>query len=236
MNFPECFCWTRFGTEAAQTVEQIFSRKEEERLANDGRFLWGIGNAVGPSVKALLRRTSEPEALFSPIKAAPKSFDVAPASVAAWTSGEGLDGSVFTLPQYSLVTSRYNPLTPGRMHYALVCYSDRPIALSGAKTGLHISSLRNLVTGRPVGASQVTAIVQQQGPLANDSAPYPVAIRVKLVAPYFIRLRGPVPLAEGGTASRWADLVRSLWERRLQDAVDRTGPVEASQRDLQFSR
>ena len=235
MNLPDCFCWTRFGTEAAQTVEQIFSRKEEERLANDGTFLWGIGNAIGPSVGALLRRTSDPEVLFSPIKGPPKSLDVAPASVVAWALGETLDGSAFALPQYSLVTSRYNPCSPGRVHYALVCYSERPLGSSGAAARLEMGGLRNLVTGRRVGASQVTAVVQRDGPPAGICAPYPVAVRAKLVKPYFIRLRSPVLLAQSGSTVRLSDIVTSLWESRLQEPANPRRLGEVSQRELAFN-
>ena len=49
-ELPTIFCWTRFGGEAGEPIEQILFRKEQERLANGGVFLWGIGNAVGPSI------------------------------------------------------------------------------------------------------------------------------------------------------------------------------------------
>ena len=65
---PEYFCWTRFGTEAAEPIDSILGRKERERVANRGIFVWGIGNAIGPSIRELLRREAQPEVLFSPIK------------------------------------------------------------------------------------------------------------------------------------------------------------------------
>jgi hypothetical protein len=68
---PDCFCWTRFGTEAGQAIVHILQRKEQERSANDGLFIWGIGNAIGPSIRELVRRTNRPEVLFSPIKSSP---------------------------------------------------------------------------------------------------------------------------------------------------------------------
>ena len=43
MSLPDHFCWTRYGTEAAQPIQNIFGRKEEERHANAGVFFWGIG-------------------------------------------------------------------------------------------------------------------------------------------------------------------------------------------------
>ena len=86
---PQCFVWTRFGTEAGQSISDILRRKEKERAANGGIFYWGIGNAVGPSILELLRRTDEPEVLFSPIKSAPKRDDVTPEAVVAWTAAAG---------------------------------------------------------------------------------------------------------------------------------------------------
>src|SRR5437867_7353861 len=124
MPIPEVFCWTRFGTEAGQTIDAILTRKEKERLANGGMFLWGIGNAIGPSLIELLRREPTPEALFSPIKSQPKPEDVTPPGVAAWTKAETLNGDTFPIPRPSLVLSRYDPAGGKRAHYALVCHSD----------------------------------------------------------------------------------------------------------------
>ena len=50
MDLPRFFCWTRFGTEAGQPIEQILERKEQERIVNNGLFLWGIGNSLTPSM------------------------------------------------------------------------------------------------------------------------------------------------------------------------------------------
>lgn len=234
MILPDCFCWTRFGSEAAQTVGQIFARKEQERLANNGLFLWGIGNAIGPSVRALLRETSDPEVLFSPIKSAPKSIDTAPPTVVAWTAGETLDGSVFRFPECSLVTSRYDPISPRGAHYALVCHSDRPLTSSGSTERLNMADVRNLVTGRPVGASQVTAVVQRDGPSMKDSPSYLIAVRANLVGPYFVRLREPVPLAVAGGRGGWGDIVRAAWEARLRSALNGASPATTLQQKLTF--
>jgi len=99
MMIPRYFCWTRFGTEAGQEFSRIIERKEEERQVGNGMFLWGIGNAVGPSILALLRVSGYPEVLFSPIKSAPKSFDVNPSAVAAWTDAFSLNGEPFSPPE-----------------------------------------------------------------------------------------------------------------------------------------
>jgi len=194
MKIPRYFCWTRFGTEAAQEVSQIIARKEEERQASNGVFLWGIGNAVGPSILKLLRVSGCPEVLFSAIKSAPRSIDVNPPTVVAWTEGFGLDGEPFALPEKALVTSRFDPTSPKRVHYALVCHSEAPLELLSDGASIDFRALRNLVTQRPLGASQVTAVVEHKDGHPRDSEGYGVAMRASLVAPYFIRLHNPIPI------------------------------------------
>jgi hypothetical protein len=218
MPLPECFCWTRFGTEAGQTADQILDRKEQERVANGGLFIWGIGNAVGPSIRALVRRDPSPEVIFSPITSAPKTKDVNPRAVAAWTSGETLEGSPFQLPDHSLVTSRYDPDAPREGHYALVCFSGRPLHSLQLEDKIALDELANLLTGRRVGASQVTAIVRHRTGLRRKPGTHDVAIRAVLVHPYFIRLRHPVVLPEANreyvASHDWiVDAVRLVRER-----------------------
>lgn len=194
MPLPDFFCWTRFGTEAGEPITHILERKEAERVANAGLFLWGIGNAVGPSIRELVRRTSTPEVLFSPIKSPAKLQDVSPPAVVAWTSGETLEGETFYLPENSRVTSRYNPAAPRTGHYALVCFSLTPITPSKAEGKIVFDALRNLRTGRPIGASQVTAVVEQRQSASKKTLTYDVAIRAELVYPYFVRLEQPIAL------------------------------------------
>jgi hypothetical protein len=202
MNIPRYFCWTRFGTEAAQTVTQILERKEAERRAANGVFLWGIGNAVGQSIVELLQSAAEPVVLFSAIKSAPKSIDVIPRTVAAWTGARGLRGKPYTLPNQALVTSRFDPASSRRVHYALVCYSEVPLAI-GNHGSIQFRALRNLVSKKPLGHSQVTAVVEHSADLLGG-AEYTVAMRASLVPPYFIRLYHPITVTEeirGGTRS-----------------------------------
>lgn len=215
MSLPKWFCWTRFGSEAGQSVNQILVRKEEERVANGGLFFWGIGNAIGPSVKGLLEWTSYPEVLFSPIRSAPHRKDVLPSAVIAWTSALTLTGDPFRLPRPSLITSKYDPSAPKYAHYALVCYSERPLAITGCKGELRFKHLRNLLTGRPVGPSQVTAVVRLQRKRQHGGPAYPIAIRVRLVYPYFLRLTRPVFLSNAADSAIWPEVVRKAWKQRL---------------------
>jgi hypothetical protein len=217
---PNSFCWTRFGTEAGEAIGHILQRKENERAANDGIFIWGIGNAIGPSIRELLRRDAKPEVLFSPMKSAPKRQDVLPPAVAAWTSGETLDGDVYCLPEHSLVTSRFDPALPKETHYALVCFSRGPITPTHPVGKIAFAALRNLLTGRPIGASQVTAVVQALEGDLGRSQTYDVAIRAELVYPYFVKLRQPLALprsANGEGAKRdWTESAFELIRRRRE--------------------
>lgn len=220
MSLPEFFCWTRFGTEAGQSVEQIFARKEQERIANAGLFFWGIGNAIGPSMLELLRRTNSPEALFSPIQSAPRREDTIPSSVVAWTQAQTLSGEEYQLPNQSLITSRFDLVRPRAKHYALVCYSETQIEVGLPYDYVNFAKLRNLLTSRPVGASQVTAVVKMSRMSASfsprKSLSYKVAFRAQLTPPYLVSLRTPVPLADSENEHCWAEIVSRTWVCRKQ--------------------
>jgi hypothetical protein len=218
MKIPLQFCWTRFGTEAAQSIHQILARKEEERQANHGLFLWGIGNAVGPSILELVRRASEPEVIFSPIKSAPREEDVAPPAVVAWTAGSTICGDRYELSKTALVTSRFVPSGPRRSHYALVCCSEQPLHLASSDHRIAFGSLRNLVSGRKVGASQVTAIVERILDTGQDSSQYDVSMRARLVPPFFVKLTEHVIISnefdDASSVIDWPRAVERCWAKR----------------------
>lgn len=235
MSLPNHFCWTRFGSEAGQSAEQILRRKEQERLANNGIFLWGIGNSVGPGIRQLVRMCDHPEVLFSPIRSAPKAIDASPDCVVAWTWGETDDGDFFPLPQHSLVTSRQSMSSPKTTHYALVCFSAEPLCILEETATLQFGALRNFVSGNPVGASQVTAVVKRIALRSAQGADYKVALRAHLIAPFFIRLRGAVTLPRAKDfGNEWYTAVQGIWEQRLRHAPNRS--LTCSQRKLPFAR
>lgn len=212
MGLPQYFCWSRFGTEAGQSIEDILLRKEQERIANGGVFLWGIGSALRPSMQELLRRTKDPEVLFSPIKSVARAKDTEPAAVAAWTSAETYEGAPFMLPERSLVTSRYDPESSKKTHYALVCFSKIPLKISISTERISSRSLVNLISARPVGASQVTAVVQCKLTDIAKDPDYHVSMRVRLAYPYFLSLSNPLLLSRTEDLSDWSSLVRRVWE------------------------
>ncbi len=190
-KLPSAFCWTRCGTEAGEPLEGILARKEHERRRNGGVFLWGIGNSIAPSLRALLRQDPKPAVVFSPMRTAPSARDGSPDAVARWHTGIGLDGAESVLPSQSLLTSRYFP--GKRRHFALVCYTSTPLDVAGSDVVLSAARLRNFARGTPVGASQVTAVVEWECPPADaDGGEYAVALRAKLAPPYLLKLSAPI--------------------------------------------
>lgn len=178
---PSHFCWTRFGAEAGEDISQIVARKEIERQHNGGIFLWGVGNAIGRSLRELLHRNVVPEVLFSPIRSAPKHQDVQPSGTKIWSSAYDLMGRHCRLPEHSIVTSRVK-----QKHYALVCYSDEPLRLDFDGSTLAMADLSNILSGRRVGTFQITSVVRYT---AGHGGSYPIAMRATLVDPFFVALR-----------------------------------------------
>lgn len=197
---PSIFCWTRFGAEAGEKSEAILKRKEHERQRTRGVYFWGVGSSVAPGIAELVRRTHSPEVLFSPIKSRPRAIDVRPPAVVRWRAGVTLTGDRIKLPQTARVISGQSKAP----HYALVCASEEPLHV-GDYGRLNFNALRNLVSGNPLGASQVTAVVERVAD-PQDGRVYVVALRARLMAPYFIRLVDPVieplkAMADGARAA-----------------------------------
>lgn len=185
---PDAFCWTRYGTEAGEDAASIIDRKEAERQANGGVFLWGIGNSVGPSVRVLLRETARPRVVFTPMLSTAAAHDVAPANVAIWFGGIGLEGRPYEIPAHSLVTSRIS--SAGRPHYALVCRSDDPLTIIRARDAFFTADhVQNVRSGSRVGASQVTSVVRRIACAFRwTPSSYEITFMADLVAPYVVRL------------------------------------------------
>jgi hypothetical protein len=189
-----------------------FASQRGRAPSERGVFFWGIGNAIGPSVIELLRRLDSPEVLFSPIKSTPRKEDVAPESVAAWTTALGLDGKPYTLPERSLITSRFN--VDRRRHYALVCWSETPfenaVSSSSSTDTVQLSELRNILSGRPLGGSQVTSVVMREPRNHIKGPEYDISFKARLVQPYFIQLSNPRPIPADNAAG-WTLAVDHHW-------------------------
>lgn len=217
MALPNLFCWTRFGTEAGQSVQSILARKEEERQANGGVFLWGIGNAIGPSLRRLLELVETPRVFFSPISSPPRRDDCSPPSVVAWSSASTLDGRSYSIPESCLVTSRWDPNAPKGSHYALVCKSDESLLRLRSHGAIAFSSLRNLVSGQSIGSSQVTAVVRRDDAV-SEGREYDLMIAAELVAPYLVTLTEPIVI-DCSPGAVWEDVVTAVWTERRRRAI-----------------
>jgi hypothetical protein len=87
--------------------------------------------------------------------------------------------------------------------------SDRRIALG---------SLRNLVSGRKVGASQVTAIVERTLDAAENTSQYSVSMRARLVPPFFVKLTEHVIISDefedATQVKNWPCAVERRWSKK----------------------
>lgn len=214
---PLHFCWTRFGTESGESIERILERKEGERQAHDGMFLWGIGNSVGPAVRELVRREPRPMVLFSPMRSRPKFIDVEPSAVLSWTRALTLSDEEWRIPTGLQVVSRAatDAGTHKRSHYALVCRSEMPLKADGQCGDLGFDELVNLLSHSKLGHSQVTSVVQRKLSSSTVGTRYPIGFVAELVFPYFIRLVDPVLAPD----AKVAEAVRNRQRRPAQQSL-----------------
>lgn len=192
-HLPDVFCWTKIGAEAGQTLEDIIRRKEFERIAGNGRFGWGIGNALGEA--PILATAAVPKGrlkvVFSTMKSPPKPQDVNPAQICIWTKYQLPSGEIRPLDQTMLITSRYNEKKT--CHYALICSSETPLLENALSEKLPSKALRNFLSEKLVGASQVTSVVRFRSEESQMYAmDYPVTFSAELDKPGFVRLVDPV--------------------------------------------
>lgn len=194
------FVWSRMQSEAGQGLAAILARKEAERLSG-GSFWWGIGNSLGPAARiAAVEAGGELPVLFSVMRSKPKAADAAPADVLLWTRYLDHSGEAAPLPPHVVVTSRGGG---GKdRHYALVCRSAAPLAL-GAH-GADPVRWRTL-SGKPPGASQVTALLTGEHRIMAGGAPYRTGFLADLARPWTVRLAAPRALsaAERAALDAW---------------------------------
>lgn len=216
----EYVCWSRMQTEAGQTLEAIIQRKEIERQAGCGSFLWGVGNAPAVIASVLSRAQIPVRAVFSVMKSKPKLVDVAPSRTVAWRRYVDAHGVDRPLPPHALVTSRGDSAGGAkRIHHALMCRSDAPLELRRGAT-FDPSAFRNAGgTGAPVGSSQVTALLRRVDD-DGDTSDYEANLTVWLADSYWVRLTDPVEIdarrqeiladIRRVPVSRWCDVVAEI--------------------------
>lgn len=219
---PRFVCWSRMQDEAGQALEAIVRRKELERRANDGVFAWGVGNAPARLTSELALAQQPIRAIFSIMKTRPRVRDAAPKEVLLWRSYIDAHGFERPLPAGTVVTSRGDTgASAKRTHYALLCYSDRPLALSRGRAKFDPRAFRNAgVNGRPVGASQVTALLEQVSQPSSKAPAYEVNMEAELWDSYWVRLTSPLRLSSAARSAldcpgmmsipAWRDLAHAL--------------------------
>lgn len=193
----EYVCWTRMQAEAGQRLEAIVARKELERQAGGGLFMWGVGNAPAAAISALARLATTVPVIFSVMKSRPKAVDASPGRTVAWTRYFDADGVERDLPANVIVTSRGDSAQGAkRVHYALMCHSDRPLALTSGSP-FDVSAYRNAGgTGAPVGASQVTALLRRVSVPRAHEVDYEANLTATLAKSYWVRLARPVDVTD----------------------------------------
>jgi limonene-1,2-epoxide hydrolase len=209
--------------EAGQTLEAIVARKERERRAGGGTFLWGVGNAPAVITNTLARAGLPVRVIFSIMKSRPKSIDSAPARIAAWRSYIDVCGVERRLPPQALVTSRADSASgPKKFHYALMCHSSEPLVLRSDRERFDPSAFRNAGgTGAAVGASQVTALLRRVD-RDTSASDYQVNLSAWLTGGYWVRLTDPIELTVAKQAlftrlndadeAEWVALVAAILE------------------------
>lgn len=212
-------CWSRMQAEAGQLLDAIIARKERERRAGDGLFLWGVGNAPSIAVRPLALLKKPVLVIFSAMKTKPKLVDLAPKRIIVWRRYIDENGIERPLPANALVTSRGDNAAGAKSrHYALMCLSETPLVLERGVPFDHLAYRNAGGAGAPVGASQVTALLRQVAEPASTS-PYEANVVAWLTNGYWVRLSDPRELGAkaiaelngfDGDTDQWLDLVERL--------------------------
>ncbi|MBP1885721.1 hypothetical protein [Sinorhizobium mexicanum] len=194
-GIPDQFVFTKMQTDAGEDIRAIRNRKELERMAG-GTFWWGIGESKGRAIETLRRSDSRPEVLFSQMHSRPSAQSREPSVVFLWQSYRTPQGEL-PLPGHVIVisggTRRGMPKT---RYHALVCTSSSSILENGGGT-IDVSKLINIGDGgRPIGSSQVTAVVSCSSEIGGlGSCPYEISARATLESPFFADLAKPRTLS-----------------------------------------
>jgi hypothetical protein len=192
----ECpFIWTKIQADSGQSVDRILNRKELERQSGN-TFWWGVGESKADRIRLLLTTDPRPLVLFSLMLSRPHRRDSHPDGVLLWEAYKTTKGEV-PLPPHAIVISRGHDSKgrPKQVYYALVCENPTGILHSGHGM-LDTRTLRNFGDhGKPVGSSQVTAVVERTSP-HDKSRSYPVTASATPTAPYAVQLTGQRKLSE----------------------------------------
>jgi hypothetical protein len=183
------FVFTKPGVEAGESLADILIRKEAERIAGKNTFWWGVGNSVGVALeKAAQDSGGTLPILFLVHKTQtpPKKRDASPQRVVVWTKWQDRSGSIHHVPTFANITSRWDETK--RTHYALVCYSEKPMSFDPNGPAFDPSLCRTAL-GKVPGSSQVTALVSGNlNASEHQNGKYRVVFHGTLVRPWQARL------------------------------------------------
>jgi hypothetical protein len=194
-EIQSAFIWTKIQADAGQSVDRILNRKEIERQSGN-TFWWGIGESKADQIRLLLTRNPRPPVLFSLMLSRAHRRDSQPDGVLLWKAYKTTRGEI-PLPPHAIVISRAHDSKgrPKQRYYALVCENPMGIMHSGHEM-LDTRTLRNFGNGgKPVGSSQVTAVVERTSP-HDKGWSYPVTASATLTAPYAVQLTAQRKLSE----------------------------------------
>lgn len=198
--------------QAGQDLRTIVARKEIERRAGEGLFLWGIGNAPARQIGYLARMAMHVDVVFSVMKTKPKLADRYPRELWVWRGYVDIYGNTQPLPRHVLVMSgNRGKVSPHRVHYALVCEKDGPLTLKCIRP-FDLTAYRNVGgTGAPVAASQVTALLRRVAGEKLDGS-YNIDMRARLAENYWVKLADPRRLddRQQQLADRWMGMVTTF--------------------------
>jgi hypothetical protein len=225
----DLICWSRMQAEAGQQLHAIIERKERERQAGNGLFLWGVGNAPPVHIRVLARIGTAVPVIFSVMKVKPKAIDATPTRTLAWRRYIDSNGAERLLPLGALVTSRGHSVRGAEKerHYALMCHSGTPLRLAHG-VPFDPAAYRNASgTGARVGASQVTALLRRVEEPDHNTA-YQANIVARLAGSYWVRLTDPVQL-DAAAVKAVADFHgdQQHWVHLIREALSGAVPVYA---------
>jgi hypothetical protein len=181
-------------SEAGQQIDAIVMRKELERHAGNGLFCWGIGNPPPRSLRTFAIRGQPIDVVFSLMKSRPKIGDVAPKGLMVWRRYVDFGGAEQALSPNTLITSSLK--SSNRAHYALMCCSEDRLELRKNRSFDPSAYVNVSEAARPVGASQVTALVRRIRP-EKSVTDYHVNLKAALARSYWVKLADPVELTIG---------------------------------------
>lgn len=202
------FVWTKIGPDGGQSLDAVLARREFEREIGSGSFWWAIGTSLGAAVHAKARNAGGTLPVrFSCMRSKPRSVDTNPGQIFIWREWSDTTGATHPIPPHLRLWSNGSEIK--KQHYALICQSDRTLAVQDH--GAFDERVCFTHLGNRPGGSQVTALLTDECQGVHELGRYQFGFYATLVEPWCVRLVNPRPMT---TAERqeFAD-----WPRKPSD-------------------